>query len=639
MQGEWLVWMRPELIRTEKWAGDPRKPVETGPFGDRLTPRKSFALWQETVRGKSAPFTAAELDAAQRLRTALAESMLGRSEKLAKAAQRSRSLLQVAESLSAAHNEAQVLEVILEQGLLVTGARSAVVDRLPQDGPPVALGLMDLPSSTAGLPASLSDHAVRTNRMVVWEPHAPAQALGVALRVGTRATLPLGDLSSLLGALSFGFAAARAFSLEDEEFLLTLAKLCGQALQRARLADRALKASEAYRSSLVDSLSDHVAVLDGQGVIVEVNAAWRRNAEKHGGTPAACGVGDNYLDQCRRSGLGQDEAAAAAALQGMVDVMEGRAETFGGEYRLGGPGERLVFALRVSRAAGRAPGSVVVSLSDITVIKRAEEKLLEALGEKEKLVREVHQQNLRLEEGNRLKSEFLANMSHELRTPLNGIMGFSQLMADGRAGPVSDVHKEYLGDVLSSARHLHDLINDILDLSKVESGKMQFHPAPVDLEALVRDVRDILRTVAAQKDITVEHHAQPGLEDVVLDASRFRQVLFNLLSNALKFTPDHGRVRMTVRPEGPQHFRLEVEDTGVGISAENLPRLFVEFQQLDASKSKKYQGTGLGLSLTKRIVEAQGGTVGVRSTVGKGSVFFAVLPRTPVEAPGNGDKG
>jgi signal transduction histidine kinase len=203
-------------------------------------------------------------------------------------------------------------------------------------------------------------------------------------------------------------------------------------------------------------------------------------------------------------------------------------------------------------------------------------------------------------------------------------------MYDGKAGALTAVQRDYLGDVLSSAHHLHELINDVLDLSKVESGRMEFHPQPVDVAALVRDVRDILRTVAAKKRIAVSLSVDPEVQGVFIDAQRFKQVLFNYLSNALKFTPEQGRVALRVLPDGPLRFRLEVEDTGIGVKPEDLPRLFVEFQQLDASRAKRYAGTGLGLALTRRIVEAQGGQVAVRSVPGEGSVFSAVLPCQPL---------
>jgi protein-histidine pros-kinase len=239
----------------------------------------------------------------------------------------------------------------------------------------------------------------------------------------------------------------------------------------------------------------------------------------------------------------------------------------------------------------------------------------------------LEEQNRRMQEANRLKSEFLANMSHELRTPLNAIIGFSELMYNEKVGPVSAEHKEYLGDILTSARHLLQLINDVLDLTKVEAGKMEFRSEVMDLAKVTTEVKDILRGLAAQKRIRVEVQPHSSLSKVILDSSKFKQVLYNYLSNAIKFTPENGQVIVRLNPEGNKLFRLEVEDNGIGIKPEDIHKLFIEFQQLDASAAKKYAGTGLGLALTKRIVEAQGGNVGVRSEVGKGSTFFAVFPR------------
>jgi signal transduction histidine kinase len=200
-------------------------------------------------------------------------------------------------------------------------------------------------------------------------------------------------------------------------------------------------------------------------------------------------------------------------------------------------------------------------------------------------------------------------------------------MHDGKVGPVSPDQKEYLGDILTSSRHLLGLINDVLDLSKIEAGKMEFLPEPVDLGTIAAEVRDILRSLAATRRIATSIEVHPGICEAVADPAKLKQVLYNYLSNALKFTPEGGRVVLRVAPEGDEHFRLEVEDTGIGIRAEDLGRLFVEFQQLDVGTAKKYGGTGLGLALTRRIVEAQGGRVGVDSTPGRGSRFFAVLPR------------
>jgi signal transduction histidine kinase/CheY-like chemotaxis protein len=240
---------------------------------------------------------------------------------------------------------------------------------------------------------------------------------------------------------------------------------------------------------------------------------------------------------------------------------------------------------------------------------------------------ELELQNRRIQEASRLKSEFLANMSHELRTPLNAIIGFAELLHDGQVDPASPTHKEFLGDILSSGRHLLQLINDILDLAKVEAGKLEFRPETVEVPRLVGEVVAILRTIAANKQIRVETQVDPSLLTLTIDPARFKQVAYNYLSNALKFTPDGGRVTLRVKPEGIERFRLEVEDTGIGIAPPDLGRLFVEFQQLEPGLSKRHQGTGLGLALVRRLVEAQGGSVGVESLVGKGSTFHACLPR------------
>jgi len=263
---------------------------------------------------------------------------------------------------------------------------------------------------------------------------------------------------------------------------------------------------------------------------------------------------------------------------------------------------------------------VVLEGRDITQSKWAEAEIV-------RKNEELEVQSRRVQEANRLKSEFLANMSHELRTPLNAIMGFTQLIYNEDAGPISEEQKEYLGDILSSSQHLLQLINDVLDLAKVEAGKMTFSPEEIDLNQLVGEVRDILRPLINSKNIHFETEFDTTLNGVVIDPAKLKQVLYNYLSNAIKFTPEEGQVTIRLRAEGEDAFRLEVEDTGIGIQPENLGRLFVEFQQLDAGMTKQYQGTGLGLALTRRIVEAQGGKVGVHSTPGQGSTFFAILPR------------
>jgi PAS domain S-box-containing protein len=239
---------------------------------------------------------------------------------------------------------------------------------------------------------------------------------------------------------------------------------------------------------------------------------------------------------------------------------------------------------------------------------------------------ELERQNKEVATATRLKSEFLANMSHELRTPLNGIIGFAEVMRDGHGGPVTEAHEEFLDDILLSSRHLLRLINDILDLAKVEAGKLSFRPEKVGLEGVAREAVNTLREMAARNRIELAVEVDPSLSQVELDPARLRQVLYNYISNALKFTDAGGKVVVRATSVSGDMFRLEVQDSGIGIRPEDIPKLFSEFHQLDEGSAKKYQGTGLGLALTKRIVEAQGGSVGVSSRWGEGSTFYAVLP-------------
>ena len=270
----------------------------------------------------------------------------------------------------------------------------------------------------------------------------------------------------------------------------------------------------------------------------------------------------------------------------------------------------------------------------------SERKRLEALTEQRqrradelrRKAEELAADNRRMQEASRLQSEFMANMSHELRTPLNAIIGFADLMYGGMVGPLDQQQREFLGDILSSSRHLLQLINDVLDLAKVESGTLEIVPEPVDLERVIGEVRDILRGVAAERRLELELQLAGDLGSVTVDPAKLRQILYNYTSNALKFTAAGGRVTIRAALVG-EAFRIEVEDTGIGIASEDQRYLFMPFRQLDASATKRYQGTGLGLALTKRLAEAHGGRVGVTSARGAGSTFWVELPREVPVAP------
>jgi signal transduction histidine kinase len=228
-----------------------------------------------------------------------------------------------------------------------------------------------------------------------------------------------------------------------------------------------------------------------------------------------------------------------------------------------------------------------------------------------------------LEAASRHKSEFLANMSHELRTPLNAIIGFSQVLQQRIFGDVNEKQAEYLEDILSSGNHLLSLINDVLDLSKVEAGQMELEPAPFSLsEALERGVV-MVRERASQNGITVRLEQAPDVDVVRGDERRVRQILFNLLSNAVKFTPGGGEVVVGSRRIANE-VEISVKDTGPGIARADHARVFHEFQQTELGQ--QHEGTGLGLALSKRLVELHGGRIWLESELGRGSRFVFTLP-------------
>ena len=239
---------------------------------------------------------------------------------------------------------------------------------------------------------------------------------------------------------------------------------------------------------------------------------------------------------------------------------------------------------------------------------------------------QLEEQFLRAQTASRMKSIFLANMSHELRTPLTAVIGFAELLVDGKVGLLAPQQLDFTRDILANGKHLLSLINDVLDLARVESGSMTFHPERLCLPDLIRETIAGFRLQAAERNIALTTDVQMSAIEVFLDPRKLKQVLLNYVSNALKFTPSGGRVTVHARFEEGSTFRLEVEDTGMGIAVRDIDRLFQDFHQLAGRPSDEVQGTGLGLALTKRLVEAQGGKVGVVSQFGKGSRFYADLP-------------
>ncbi|WP_374471353.1 ATP-binding protein [Phenylobacterium sp.] len=301
-----------------------------------------------------------------------------------------------------------------------------------------------------------------------------------------------------------------------------------------------------------------------------------------------------------------------------------------------------------------AEGGLVVTAADITALKtqeearrRNEEALRKAVANLEasqaelsELARKYEVEKVRAESANQAKSEFLANMSHELRTPLNAINGFSEIMLGEMYGPLGDRrYKEYARDILHSGQHLLALINDILDMSKIEAGKMTLRIEPVSLEEVAEDAARLVRNRAETAGLTLDVRF-PALPEVEADYRAVKQVLLNLLSNAIKFTPRGGKVtiRAELRAEHlGQRVRVAVVDTGIGIARDDLLRLARPFEQIESQHSKTQQGTGLGLALSKALVEMHGGMLDLRSAPGQGTEASFLLPvRQTAQEPARG---
>lgn len=240
------------------------------------------------------------------------------------------------------------------------------------------------------------------------------------------------------------------------------------------------------------------------------------------------------------------------------------------------------------------------------------------------------------EEANRAKSQFLANMSHELRTPLNAIIGFSEILHDRTFGELTPKQERYVGNILSSGRHLLQLINDILDLSKVEAGRVQLEYAAFSSLTAVRTVDNLVKALLQKKNITLEVEPEAGLPPLIADQAKFKQVLYNLISNAIKFTPDGGKVVVRLSSSGGGNLlQVDVQDTGIGIKPEDQVRIFKEFEQVDNSYSRQQQGTGLGLALVRKFVELHGGQIWVESAgEGQGTTFRFTIPFSPANERG-----
>jgi len=393
--------------------------------------------------------------------------------------------------------------------------------------------------------------------------------------------------------------------------------------ERMRL-DQRLRDQHFYTRSLLESNIDALMTTDPRGIITDVN----KQMEALSGCTRAELIGapfKNYFTDPMRAEAGIDRVLS----EGKVTNYELTARDRDGALTV-----VSYNATTFHDRDGRLQGVLAVA-RDMTELKRIEQAL--------------QQKNAELEDASRMKSEFLANMSHELRTPLNAIIGFSEVLSDGLLGDMTDKQRKFIDDIFKSGKHLLSLINDILDLSKVEAGKMLLDLDPVDVSSLLRNSLSIIKGQAAARHVRLDMRAPDRLGFMNADARKVKQIVYNLLSNAVKFTADGGEVILEaervsrgdvgiltqpwpyrtfplVESEFSEFLRVSVTDKGIGISPEGLEQLFKPFSQVDSGLARKFEGTGLGLALVKLLVDLHGGAVAVESAVGQGSCFSVWIP-------------
>ncbi len=419
-----------------------------------------------------------------------------------------------------------------------------------------------------------------------------------------------------------------------------------ESLEAKRTAQEALRDSEIKYRRMFEILQDVYYQTDDRGFLTIMSPAVYRisgwKPEDLIGRP----VSELYIDPTTR-----DRLLSVLMKDGSVQDYEVLLKA-----KNGGTIYTSVSAQLLLDEQGR-PAGISGTLRDITLRKLSEQELIETNRKLGLATAKASEMAGQAAAANRAKSEFLANMSHELRTPLNGIIGFTEIILDKHFGTLNEAQEEYLTDVLQSSRHLLSLINDVLDLSKIEAGKMELSPTPFSLQELLERSLVVIKEKAAKHHIALSL-AFDGLPDPFeADQRKVKQIVYNLLSNAVKFTPDGGALSLSARavrkedmlsPEmgaaaanvtnldgDTSYVMISVSDTGIGISHEDFDRIFNPFEQVDSSPSRKFQGTGLGLSLTKRLVELHEGIIWVESEgENRGSTFRVLLPITAAQAGG-----
>ncbi|MBI5667302.1 MAG: PAS domain S-box protein [Chloroflexi bacterium] len=389
--------------------------------------------------------------------------------------------------------------------------------------------------------------------------------------------------------------------------------ISGLALAWGLLRYQLLDLAPVARDAVIEGMTDGMIVLDGQSRVVDLNAAAQQVIQRPSGDI-----------------IGQPISQVIGLLSHQPELIERyrSQDMMQGEIVIGENGSQRFLDVRVSALKdrqGRLTGRVVV-FRDITDRKQAEQQIQ---AQNEALVKaneELALARKQAEQATQLKSQFLATMSHELRTPLNAVIGYTEIQLAGMTGPLTPEQEEYQTRVLANAEHLLALINDVLDLSKIEAGRMDLSPKPFNVADWVREIALQNQVLADEKGLRFVVELDDHLPACVTgDHARLKQVVINLLSNAFKFT-EAGEVRLQVSRNDRESWKIIVSDTGIGIPAHAQDTVFEEFRQLDSTSRRQYSGTGLGLAIVRRLVLMMGGSIRLKSETGKGSTFSITLP-------------
>lgn len=445
-----------------------------------------------------------------------------------------------------------------------------------------------------------------------------------ANQISARLDSPIQLSGRVVGALSHEQRGRiKPWTLDEESFSGSIANLISLALKFShnRRDEAALRLNEARYRSLVLATAQIVWTCSPEGTTIEPSPTWESYTgqifEQYREWGWVEAVHPDDREQIGVAGKWKSRNADAEPLE-----TEYRIRRHDGVYRL--------FRVRGNKVLGE-DGRIlewVGTCHDITEIREAEIALRRSHLELEQQVaertRELKEANEQLQELDRLKSEFLATMSHELRTPLNSIIGFTSILNQGIAGPINAEQTKQLGMVKNSAQHLLGLINDLLDLSRIESGRMQTSRDRFSCESVITEVVNALSPITARKGIELLVKISPGQAELCTDQKKVFQILLNLANNAVKFT-EQGRV-LIAADRKEQWCRFRINDTGIGIRPENMAMLFEAFRQIEGSARRRYEGTGLGLHLSQRLAELLGGRIEAESTFGQGSTFTLFLP-------------